>query len=233
LLENCANVAIEDCTFEGGTFAIIARGRNCKNVRIERCFWQQDDWWQQNKNWKPEIWNRLPWTAIHGDCETAQKENRPCVNVETDARAYDGDFFRGFGVGRGFIFRDNFVRDALNGIHFFDKDSFAQDNPLGVPNPARDVLIERNRFLRIRDNTIELENDSANWIVRHNVFAENYKPFAIEAAHGGYIYVYGNIGWNTHRPGKDSGSTSNVGLSMFKVGTNSFGGGPSSRIPGC
>lgn len=226
LIENCQNLTIRNCTFEGGTFAIVARGWETSHVTVENCFWQQDDAWQESGYFSPRMWNCVSWNSIHGDYETAAKEGRPCVNIQTDSRAYDGDFFRGYGVGGNFVFRNNFVRDAFNAIHFYLTDAFAQDDPAGWPIPPRNVLIERNRFLRIRDNTVELENDSTQWVVRHNVFAENYKPIAMEAAHGGFIYVYGNVGWNSHRPGKHSPDGSSTGVSIFKLGKTSLGGGP-------
>ncbi|MGO7557720.1 right-handed parallel beta-helix repeat-containing protein, partial [Rhizobium johnstonii] len=75
------------------------------------------------------------------------------VDAKKDARAFDGDFFRAWTIAGYVIIRNNIIVDAFNGVHFFNqaaesiKDTF-----------CRNVLIEKNWFVRIRDNAIEPED---------------------------------------------------------------------------
>lgn len=205
LIENCENVTIRNCSFRGGTFAIAARGRLTRNLLIENCFWEQDR----------RLWKEIDWKKVHGD---DMANRRATVEPESDWRGLDGDFFRSWGVAGQVVIRHNLIRDAFNAIHCLHHEDGIEGQGL------RNLLVENNFFLRIRDNTIEPEEASRNWVVRHNVFAENYRPFAFEDTGTGYFYIYGNVGWNFERPGP--ALDENTGVSLFKFGAETESDGP-------
>ncbi|MFW8646327.1 hypothetical protein ACOJBO_46300 [Rhizobium beringeri] len=135
------------------------------------------------------------------------------VSIENDARAYDGDFFRAWNIAGYVVIKNNIIADAFNGIHFFNQVAESI-----VESCSRNVLIEGNWFIRIRDNAIEPEHFAWNWTVRHNVIVDCYVPFSLQMARSGYFYIYGNIGWNLRKPGPEEdthtrGSSSNSRLS--------------------
>jgi len=222
-LDHCQRVSIRNCSFAGGTFAICARGGSTRDIVIENCFWQQDDKDAPKRSWEgeksgpngPAIWNEIAWQQIHGD----KKDFDYRVNLKEDHRAYDGDFFRAWGIAGNVVIRGNHIRNAFNAIHTFGSES----GMLAVP--CQNVLIEGNLFLRIRDNTVEPETGAANWVVRHNRFVDNFRPFSIEGTSTGFMYIYGNLGWNVVRPGPPNGD-GNTGASLFKFNRESASEGP-------
>lgn len=206
-LENCQNVVIRGVDFRGGTFAICAFGQNTRHILVEDCAWIQDvsdrgeaELTSIRENQvaiatspPPDmrLWKELLWTQVHG----AADEGFP-VDIDNDARAFDGDFFRAWTIAGYVILRRNVVIDAFNGIHFFNEASRDQ-----VDRHCRNVLIEDNWFVRIRDNAVEPENFAWNWTIRHNHFVDCYMPFSFEMQRSGHFYVLGNLGWNGSRPG--------------------------------
>ncbi|MBY3138982.1 right-handed parallel beta-helix repeat-containing protein [Rhizobium laguerreae] len=204
--DNCQNVIVRSVHFRGGTFAIGATGGNTRHMLVEGCSWIQDtsgkgeiDLASIVKNGHPdpnppppqtELWSKTLWTQIHG----AAKDGFPVK--DTDARAFDGDFFRAWTIAGYVVIRKNIVIDAFNAVHMFNE--AAADR---VQAYCKNVLIEDNWFVRIRDNAVEPENHAFNWTVRHNKFVDCYMPFSFEMVSSGHFYVYGNLGWNANKPG--------------------------------
>lgn len=205
-LDNCQNVIVRGVHFRGGTFAIGATGDNTRHILIEDCSWIQDtsgkgavDLASILENGHPDpsppppetkLWCNTLWTQIHG----AANDGFPVQ--DTDARAFDGDFFRAWKIAGYVVIRNNTVIDAFNAVHTFN-DAAAESAQAYCKN----ILVENNWFVRIRDNAIEPEDHAWNWTVRHNKFIDCYMPFSFEMASSGHFYVYGNLGWNANVPG--------------------------------
>ncbi len=214
-IENCTDIVIRNCSFAGGTFAVCARGPSTRGITIENCFWQQDDENADRRTWEkdeagangPAIWDGMNWQHVHGDIVDY---NYP-VDVDND--------HRGWGIAGDVVIRGNHVRNAFNAVH-----TFGQDGDL-PPVTCRNVMVEGNLFARIRDNTIEPEPGAVNWVVRHNRFLDNFRPFSIEGTNTGYIYIFGNEGWNLSKPGMNS-DDKNTGASLFKFTSKSESDGP-------
>lgn len=179
-IDNCQRIELRKLTFKEGTIAIGATGINTRHLTIEYCSWQQD---VSDKN---NLWKTINWRRVHGGY----------VDVEKDFRAFDGDFFRAWNIAGFVTIRKNLIEDAFNAIHFFNEDPEGYNTKI-----SRNVIIEDNKFIRIRDNAIEPEYFAWNWIVRHNQFIDCYSPFSLEMTESGYFYIYGNLGWNISRPG--------------------------------
>ncbi len=229
-LDNCQHIFIRRVSFRGGTFAIGAAGPYTRHLLIEDCDWVQDldshgaaDILSIRRNGHVRadlspgdcaLWGKIPWKAVHG----ARKEDGP-VEVETDARAYDGDFFRAWTIAGYVIIRNNIITDAFNGVHFFNQASVSTK-----ANFARNVVIEDNWFIRVRDNAVEPEDFAWNWTIRRNKFVDCYMPFSFEMQTSGHFYVYGNLGWNIHVPGPE-GDTHASGA-LFKLADQHQADGP-------
>jgi len=210
-IDNCQSLTLRRLHFRGGTFAIGAVGTDTRHLLIEGCDWIQDTSGQGEEDLKDlrrdlkltpppseappggELWSKLFWTQIHG-----YKEETGEFVQDDDARAFDGDFFRAWNIAGYAVFRDNCILDAFNGIHFYN--TARRDEQEAY---SRNILIENNWFVRIRDNAVEPEYFAINWTVRHNCFADCFAAFSFEPTRSGYYYIYGNLIWNRHRPGPD------------------------------
>jgi len=230
-LDNCQHITLRGLDIRGGTFAIGATGPNTRHLLIEDCSWIQDtsghgeadlaairDRGHIDGHAPPKhslLWSKTDWDDVHRD----RLESKRPVNIDTDARAFDGDFFRAWTIAGYVIIRNNVIADAFNAVHFFNLAATSI-----VSNFSRNVLIENNWFLRIRDNAIEPENYAWNWTIRHNKFVDCYGPFSFEMARSGYFYIYGNLGWNRHKPGpaNDQHTTGQ----LFKFGSEHIADGP-------
>ncbi|MFA1628189.1 right-handed parallel beta-helix repeat-containing protein [Rhizobium mongolense] len=207
-LDNCQNVVIRRVDFRGGTFAIGAAGPYTRHLLVEDCSWIQDtsgkgavDFASICDKGAPDpapppastmLWSKTNWIQVHG----SPKDGDPPVDIDNDARAFDGDFFRAWTIAGYVVIRRNVIIDAFNAVHFFNEAS-----PEMVDRHSKNVLIENNWFVRIRDNAVEPENFAWNWTIRHNRFVDCYVPFSFEMARSGHFYVYGNLGWNANIPG--------------------------------
>ncbi len=222
-VDDCQHITLRRLSFRGGTIAIGAYGPNTRHLLIERCDWIQDVNARGEKDLKsirrsgslrhgdrpPDnlLWSRTTWNAVHGDREG----NGALVNIEADARALDGDFFRAWTIPGYVIIRNNCILDAFNGVHFFNQAAESI-----VEGFSRNVVIENNWFVRLRDNAIEPEHFAWNWTVRRNKFVDCYAPFSFEMARSGFFYIYGNLGWNFHRPGVEEIDGKSTGR-VFKL----------------
>jgi hypothetical protein len=229
-LDNCQHIFIRRVSFRGGTFAIGAVGPHTRHLLIEDCDWVQDldshgatDILSIRKDGHTRsdlsaadcaLWSRIPWKAVHGVGE----EDGP-IAVDTDARAYDGDFFRAWTIAGYVVIRNNIIADAFNGVHLFNQASASTKT-----NFARNVVIEDNWFIRVRDNAVEPEDFAWNWTIRRNKFVDCYYPFSFEMETSGHFYVYGNLGWNIHVPGPE-GDTHASGA-VFKLPEQHLADGP-------
>ncbi|WP_313200364.1 right-handed parallel beta-helix repeat-containing protein [Rhizobium sp.] len=229
-IDNCQHITIRRVSFRGGTFAIGAAGPYTRHIVIEGCDWVQDldshgladvQSIRETGHTRSDLsaadcdlWSKIPWKAVHG----AANEDGS-VSVETDARAYDGDFFRAWTIAGYVIIRNNIISDAFNGVHFFNQASATTKASF-----ARNVVVEDNWFVRVRDNAIEPEDYAWNWTIRRNKFVDCYVPFSFEMQHSGHFYVYGNLGWNNTVPGPE-GDTHASGA-LFKLSNLHDAGGP-------
>jgi hypothetical protein len=222
-IDNCQSVSLRRLHLRGGTIAIGAVGTDTRHLLVEGCDWVQDVSGRGEKDLRhlreheclpaPDeapgglLWKETFWTQVHG----YREETGKFVQIETDARAFDGDFFRAWNIAGYAVFRDNCILDAFNGIHFFN--TARRDEQEAY---SRNILVEDNWFVRLRDNAVEPEHFAINWTVRHNFFADCYAPFSFEPERSGYYYIYGNLVWNRHRPGpeKDDRNRGRV----FKLG---------------
>ncbi|BCH31096.1 hypothetical protein MesoLjLc_30260 [Mesorhizobium sp. L-8-10] len=207
-IDDCQHITLRRLSFRGGTIAIGAYGPNTRHLLIEDCDWIQDVSARGEKDLKSIrrsgrlrhgdrpadnlLWSQTAWRAVHGDL----RGNGSLVDIGADARAFDGDFFRAWTIPGYVIIRNNCILDAFNAIHFFNQAAESI-----VEGFSRNVVIENNWFVRLRDNAIEPEHYAWNWTVRHNNFVDCYAPFSFEMARSGFFYIYGNLGWNHHRPG--------------------------------
>lgn len=224
-VDQSQNITVRDVHFLEGTIAIGVNGKSSRDILVEDCTWQQD------VSAAHDMWKTIPWTRIHGHKNNAYGGDGT-VNVREDYRLYDGDFFRAWEMPGNVTIRNNYIKDAFNGIHFFNRRSFDsqfdKDGSLvaGPPNGAANVVIENNTFERIRDNIIEPEEGAWNWVIRHNAFLDFYRLFSLEMQFGGFFYVYGNVGWQRNLPGpRDSKGNTSAG-SLLKLGNETVGVGP-------
>ncbi|WP_165447781.1 right-handed parallel beta-helix repeat-containing protein [Rhizobium ruizarguesonis] len=210
-LENCQHITLRNLKISGGTFAIGATGITTRHILIEDCDWVQDtsgNGWDicrairdkrpidKELEGKPSaLWRDVDWEQVHGE----RPETGRLVDVKNDARAYDGDFFRAWSIAGYVVIRNNIIVDAFNGVHFFNQVAESI-----VDGCSRNVLIEGNWFIRIRDNAVEPEHFAWNWTIRHNMIVDCYLPFSLQMARSGYFYIYGNVGWNLRKPGPDN-----------------------------
>ncbi|RWX08569.1 right-handed parallel beta-helix repeat-containing protein [Rhizobium leguminosarum] len=230
-LENCQHITLRGLKISGGTFAIGATGITTRHILIEDCDWVQDpsgNGWEicealrdgrtiekELDGKQSALWRDVDWIQVHGE----RPETGLSVSIENDARAYDGDFFRAWNIAGYVVIKNNIIADAFNGIHFFNQVAESI-----VESCSRNVLIEGNWFIRIRDNAIEPEHFAWNWTVRHNVIVDCYVPFSLQMARSGYFYIYGNIGWNLRKPGPEE-DTHTRGQ-FFKFPTEHVADGP-------
>ncbi|MBP1861560.1 right-handed parallel beta-helix repeat-containing protein [Rhizobium herbae] len=222
-LDNCQHITIRGVDFRGGTFAIGATGPNTRHLLIEECSWIQDisrhgmtdlasirakDRIVDADPPSLLLWQKMDWEDVHRNFAETNKR----VSVNHDARAFDGDFFRAWTIAGYVIIRNNVIIDAFNAIHFFNQAAAST-----VTNFSRNVLIENNWFVRIRDNAVEPEDFAWNWTVRHNKFVDCYGLFSLEMQRSGYFYIYGNLGWNRYRPGPPRDEHTSGQLFKFPV----------------
>lgn len=198
-LDECQNIAVKDCDFKRGTIAIGANGTTTRDLLIEGCTFAQTD--------PKEMWNKIRWESIHGSFSAGGYR----VELDNGRHSLDGDFFRAWDIVGHVTLRGNTIRDAFNGIHFFNRvDRLEVVEPAKAPRfngnrrSANTVLIENNLFERVRDNCIEPEDHAWNWVVRGNRFADCYAPYSFEFERGGWFYIYDNHHWVLKKPGSGS-----------------------------
>ena len=217
-MDECQHMTLDRLSFREGTIAIGANGLTTRDITVCNCDWKQD------VSAENDMWNRIPWRLVHGS-----KKNTDGIPVdpEGDYRAWDGDFFRAWDVAGNIIIRNNRICDAFNGIHFFNRiDHLAPGiDAIGLEfnngrRASANVLIEGNTFTRIRDNAIEPEDYAWNWVIRHNTFADCYRPFSFELQRAGWFYVYGNYGWVNNPPSMLPKPGKRTSCSHFKLGGN-------------
>lgn len=201
-VDQCQEIVIDNVDFEQGTIAIGLNGHDTRNIVVQNCRWQQDT------GKKRRMWESIPWVRIHGASDN-QKDSS--VDIARDSRLYDGDFVRGWDVAGNITIRNNTIRDAFNGVHFFNSlDRLAPGvNPNAFKfNSGRrssaNILIEGNDFIRVLDNCVEPESHAWNWVVRHNRMMDCYRPFSLELDRAGWFYIYGNTGAFLNDPSSDT-----------------------------
>ncbi|MDA4847478.1 right-handed parallel beta-helix repeat-containing protein [Hoeflea poritis] len=194
-IDNCQDIVVRACQFRWGTFAIGATGQHTRHILVEKCRWRQNP--DNQESGKPAgHWKKIAWQRIHGDISNSGvPPDYGVVNIEDDYRHFDGDFFAAWRIAGFVTLRKNLIEDAFNAIHLFN----FEDTPSPLLN--LNVVIEKNRFERIRDNAIEPEGGAWNWIVRHNELVDVYSWFSFEMKRSGWFYIYGNVGWHTQSPG--------------------------------
>ena len=205
-MDQCQYIAVDNADIKGGTLAIGANGRDTHDIIVQNCCWQQD-------KSGTDMWDRIAWGRIHGaknNSGLSGKSEYTGVDIKNDYRLWDGDFFRAWNIGGNVTITRNTLTDAFNGIHFFNKlDELApgvdanafQFN--GGRQYSANVLIEKNTFIRIRDNIFEPEDYAWNWVIRDNHIKDCYRPFSFEFKRAGYFYVYNNTACFEKKPSQD------------------------------
>ena len=225
-IDNCQFITLDQLRFEGGTYCIGANGRNTHDLVVQNCRYSGNS----------KLWDTIDWKQVHGALDTQHP-----VNLRQDHRHLDGDFFRAWNVFGNVTIRNNWIGNCFNAIHFFSHNdgrrrdlSKAEFDPhndaydeQGMTNPLDlisniNVLVENNRFYRIRDNCVEPETFAYNWVVRYNRFDVCYRPFSLGLRQGGWFYVYGNAGVLTSKPGGEKHNTP----SLMKLPKKMNAGGP-------
>lgn len=215
-LNNCQNIAVLDCNFGACTIAIGANGVDTRDIWIERCSFTQTA--------KRQLWDEIKWGQVHGSFENSDAGGV----LKDDQRQFDGDFFRAWDIIGNVTIRDCDIVDAFNGIHFFNSiDDLSDDADRSMVRfnngrrSASNVLIENNRFVRVRDNCIEPEDHAWNWVVRSNTFDNCYAPYSFELKRAGWFYIYDNHHWLQHPAtvgGRRGGSGFKLGGSQANEG---------------
>jgi hypothetical protein len=184
-IENCQDIEILICHFTDGTFAIGAEGSKTYGIRVDHCTWTQD---------RPpgRIWRKIPWRAIHG-----APPDDPPVDIATDWRLFDGDFFRGNDIAGGVTISNCLIKQAFNAIHCF--------NPTQNIQLGRDFHVHNCKFVEIRDNILEPEKVAQNWWFHHNVILNGHKWFSFELVRARFIYLFANLAWFTSIQGPSVG----------------------------
>lgn len=195
-IEDCRAVRIEDCRFEDATFAIGATGPRTYGIHINACHWLQDPV-------PGRIWRQIPWQNIHG-----APPDDPPVNIATDWRLFDGDFFRASEIAGGVTIAHCRIGQAFNAIHCF--------NDPGEFSLSRDLHVHDCVFFEIRDNVFEAENVAENWWFHHNRIHNAHKWFSFELRRSRHFYLFSNLAWFTSIQGPDVGDD-NRGGGAFKL----------------
>ncbi|AZV77850.1 right-handed parallel beta-helix repeat-containing protein [Parasedimentitalea marina] len=193
-LNNCVGIEIDNLDMREGTFAIFADGRRTRDLILRNCTYVQDI--EEGR-----IWRELDWKIIHGG---------QAVDIKNDARAFDGEFFRSFGIAGNVTIANNTIRHAFNGIHMFHSDRDGLDR-----GENRDVRIHGNTFRYIRDNAIEPEWGGWNWWIYHNDIFNAHKWLSLQMRRSGHFYIFGNTGWFDEIPGPVNDE--NKGGAVFKL----------------
>ncbi len=220
-IDDCRYIAVRDCRFEGATIGIGLNGTDTRNVLIEGNAFRQD------MSADNALWNAIDWEAVHGS-NPRGCAGQPVLN--DDHRHLDGDFVRAWEIAGDLTVRDNDVCDTFNGIHIF-----ARNDRVAAPGTVADapynrfrtsavnVVIEDNRFTRVRDNVFEPEEHAWNWIIRRNRWVDCYLPFSFDLERAGWIYVYANEGAAIRKPSEKTVYKKRHGFAMFKTGSGAQG----------
>ena len=177
IFKNCHGITVSGCSFTHGTYAILAK--QSSEFLLENNVWVQDDTADH------ELWHKIDWLEAHGG------EGGGSTKVY-----YNGAFFWSKNVSDVRII-ENKIRDAYNGIRMkVDADPLSPECPHN-----RNVIIERNEFVRIRDNPIEPERFAYDWHIRHNRILDAHAWFSMDGVQGGYWYIYGDTGRFESRQG--------------------------------
>ena len=161
-------------------YLVFARGSGSHHYLVEDNHWQQDP--------TGALWDEIPWAETHGFRTAGLRKG--------SYRYYNGALFGSLDIAGSVIVRGNHARDAFNAIRMEVRD--LADGEAG----NRNVEICDNRFERIRDNPIEPEGHALNWFVHDNQFVNCHAWFSLDGVRGGFLYIFGNVGWFTERPGQ-------------------------------
>ncbi len=195
-IENCQDLIIRTCEFQDATFAIAATGEATYGITIEECNWVQD-------RQPGRMWLDIPWFRIHGD----QEDKHPPVDVKEDWRLFDGDFFRAEDIAGGVTIRHCKIGQAFNAIHLY--------NTKLDPRISIDINVHDCHFYEIRDNVLEPEKAAFNWWFWNNTIKNAHKPFSIDVVKGGAFYIFSNLWWFDSIQGPED-IDKNRGGGMFK-----------------
>lgn len=199
-LRGARDIAISECAFSEGRFAIYARqGRFAKTKRllIENCTWVQDP---DHKMWTGAV----TWEQV--------KLRDPGF----DASYFNGALFGSFDISGGVTIRHCTVSHAFNAIRMDARKSRVKETKNDGPRVSRnrDVYIYGNRFSFVRDNAIEPENAAENWRVFGNQFFNIHACFSLDAVACRDMFYVGNTILNNRKP--EQGNTKYSGGKIFK-----------------
>ena len=177
-LVNSSDIEIAGAHLTDGTFAISATGKDTARLFIHDCVWVQDVQPQR-------LWREIDWRHVHGSPK--DKDDPWPIDVTNDWRQFDGDFFRGWGIGGSVHILRCEIGAAFNAVHVFNKK--------GNPHLSRDIEVAHCIFREIRDNVFEPEDMAHNWWFHHNEIINAHKWFSMEQHTSGHFYFFANRAW--------------------------------------
>lgn len=152
----------------------------------------ENNTWNQDPSGK--LWKEYDWSEMH--------HGRLVY--------YNGSILTAKGINNVQI-KGNTIRNAYNGVRLLgDANEITSTNA--------NVEISNNLFENIRDNPIEPEISAYNWWIHHNRIHNAHSWISITELTGGYIYIFGNVGWNDDMYGKEGDHNKGTVLKFEKSG---------------
>lgn len=172
-IRDASYITVTGLELTGATYAIAIFGRS-HHILVEETRWDQDP--------SGKIWSDLPWGVVHHG-----------------SRGYlNGALVGGKNLSGSIVIRDNFIRNAFNGVRI---KSAVCRTPVSCDRNLN-VEIYGNTFEFIRDNPIEPEGYASNWWVHHNRIRNAHAWFSLNGVYGGPHFIFANTGWFDDVPGR-------------------------------
>lgn len=171
-----SGIVLRNCIFSGCRWAIAGSGTD--DVFVENCLYQQKDLWgdaneligkRKPDSRDPAWYSKWQWLPKHVSSYTKNYETGVFLNA-----------------GKRWHLRNSIIENAFEGISCF-----------GMQKDAEDIQIYGNRFEKLLDNAIEVEDHAKNVRIYNNFFIDMPDPISDQPLGGlpwpGPIFVYRNI----------------------------------------
>ena len=168
-------IVVRNCVFSGCRWAVAGSGTD--DVFVENCLYQLKDLWGEAKELigkrkpdpqDPAWYSKWQWLPKHVSDYTKNHETGVFLNA-----------------GKRWHLRNSIIENAFDGLSCFSMDR------------AEDTQIYGNRFEKLLDNAIEVENHAKNVRIYNNVFIDMPDPISDQPLGGlpwpGPVFVYRNI----------------------------------------
>lgn len=168
-------IVVRNCVFSGCRWAVAGSGTD--DVFVENCLYQLKDLWGEAKELigkrkpdpqDPAWYSKWQWLPKHVSDYTKSHETGVFLNA-----------------GKRWHLRNSIIENAFDGLSCFSMDR------------AEDTQIYGNRFEKLLDNAIEVENHAKNVRIYNNVFIDMPDPISDQPLGGlpwpGPVFVYRNI----------------------------------------